>query len=284
VRAGFLYTLSNFTGLVPYNHARVTADRERNEIYVLYQNTVTVFNESGMEVYRFGDNLDLGEIVDVAVDEGGDVLLLTYRESRAGLTRCSYRGEPKATVELQGLPAEFAGFSPNRMVYHRGDLYLASLSDLKVVIADRDGRFKKGYDLFALLELEPKHRGSAEIGGFSVDEDGNILMTIPVLFTAYVLSPQGSVVSFGKPGGAPGRFNIVSGIARDRRGNLLVVDKLKSAVIVFDKNYNFVTQFASRGYKPGDLIFPDDIAIDGTDRIYVTQMAKRGVSVWKLTY
>ncbi len=284
VRGGYIYTLSSFTGPIPYNHSRVAVDPERSEIYVLYQNTVTVFNDSGMEIYHFGDDLDLGQIVDVAVDEEGDILLLAYKDSKGGIIRSNFRGEPKSKIELRNLPSGFSDFSPNRMVYQRGNFYLASLMGMKIVIADREGNFKKGYDLFVLLELEEKDRGNVEIGGFSVDRERNIMMTIPVLFTAYVLSPDGKVNSFGRPGGAPGRFNIVTGIARDSRGNYLVVDALKASVMIFDKKFNFVTPFGSYGYKPGHLIFPNDIAIDSRDRVYVTQVGRRGVSVYQLTY
>ena len=72
---------------------------------------------------------------------------------------------------------------------------------------------------------------------------------------------------------------------RDSKKNYLVVDKLKCSVLVFDRNFNFTTQFGIRGYKPGDLISPNDIAIDNHDRIYVTQAGKRGgVSVYALNY
>jgi hypothetical protein len=77
---------------------------------------------------------------------------------------------------------------------------------------------------------------------------------------------------------------VVAGIVKDSRGDYLVVDKLKCAVMVFDKDFNFLTQFGYRGSRPGNLIAPDDIAIDNNDRIYVTQAARRGVSVFKLTY
>jgi hypothetical protein len=283
VSGSFIYILSNFTGPISHNWSRVTADKENKEIYSLYQNTLSVFNDSGMEVFQFGDDLDLGQIVDVSVDHG-DILLLSYRDSRASIVRCNFRGEPKSRIELKNLPSDFSDFGPNRMVFQGGNFYLASFMGLKVVVADREGGFKKGYDLFSLLELEEKDRGNVELFGFNVDSDGNILMTIPVLFSAYVLSPDGKIKSFGKPGGAPGRFNIVSGIARDNKGNYLVADKLKAAVMVFDKNFNFLSQFGSYGFKPGNLVSPDEIAIDSGDRVYVTQTGKRGVSVFKLSY
>ena len=284
VKGAFLYSLSNFTGTIPYSWPRVATVKEINEIYVLFQNSVGVFNEFGMEIYRFGDDLDLGLIVDVAVDQNGDILLLAYKESKGGIIRCNYRGEPKSEIELKNLPPEFSGFAPNRMVYYNGNLYLVSLSGLNIVIVDQEGNFKKGYDLFTLLELEEKDRGNVEVIGFSVDKEGNILMTIPVLFRACVLSPDGKMNWFGKPGSVPGRFNVVAGIVRDSKGNYVVVDKLKCAVMVFDKKFNFLTQFSTRGYKPGFLIAPDDIAIDNGDRIYVTQVAKKGVSVFRLIY
>jgi hypothetical protein len=285
VQGGFLYSLANFTGPVRDNFSRVVTDRTSNEVYVLYQNNIRVFNDSGMEIYRFGDDLDLGQILDVAVDREGDILLLTYRDSRSAIVRCNFRGEPKSAIEFKNFPAEFSDFSPNRMIYRQGSLYLASLLGMKLVTTDREGNFKKGYDLLPLFELEEKDRGNVEINGFFVDADGNVIMTVPVLFRAYILSPDGAVTWFGKPGGAPGRFNIVAGVVRDSKKNYLVVDRLKCSVLVFDRNFNFTTQFGIRGYKPGELISPNDIAIDNHDRIYVTQAGKRGgVSVYALNY
>jgi len=97
VRGSFLYALAGFTGPLRENFSRVVSDRERNEVYVLYQNIVRIFNDSGMEIYRFGDDLDLGQIVDVAIDRDGDILLLTYRDSQSAIVRCNYRGEPKSS-------------------------------------------------------------------------------------------------------------------------------------------------------------------------------------------
>jgi DNA-binding beta-propeller fold protein YncE len=288
VKGSFVYNLSDFTGTIPYSWPRVVADKERNEIYVLYQNTVRVFNEFGMEIYRFGDDLDLGQMVDVAVDKNGDIFLLAYKQSggeaKGEIIRCNFRGEPKSRMELKNMPGEFSNFFPNRMVYQDGNFYLASLMGLNIVVADHQGNFKKGYDLFSLLELEEKDRGNVEMIGFSVDREGNILFTVPTLFRACILSPDGKLNWFGRPGSASGRFNIIAGIVRDSKGNYLVVDKLKCAVMIFDENFKFITQFSERGYKPGYLIAPDDIAIDNGDRIYVTQVARKGVSVFRLVY
>jgi hypothetical protein len=53
--------------------------------------------------------------------------------------------------------------------------------------------------------------------------------------------------------------------------------------MVFDKDFNFLTEFGMRGARPENLIIPSGIAIDKEDRIYVAQGRRRGVSVFALT-
>lgn len=290
VKGTFLYDLSNFIGPISYNWPRVRVNRQANETYVIYQNLVRIFNQTGMEIYSFGDELDLGSMVDLALDQNGDILLLSHRWSEEAkkidyeITRCNYRGEPISKIEMKNLPSEFSEFLPNCMLYEKGNLYLASLSSMVVVVTDTDGVFREVYDMRPLLELDEKAKQDAMMQGFSIDKEGNFLFTIPPVFRAYKISPDRKVAYFGKPGGGPGRFNIVAGIVADNTGNILVVDKLKCAIMVYDNNFNFLGQFGSRGRNPGFLIAPDEIAIDSQDRIYVTQAGKKGVSVFKITY
>ncbi len=290
VKGTFLYTLSNFTGAISFSWPRVFVDQERNEVYVVYQNLIRVFNATGMEVYSFGDDLDLGTIVDLTLDRDGNILLLSYKWSqttgRAGyeMTRCNYRGEPKSKIEVKNLPPRYSRFFPNRMIYRQGNLYLASLATMVVVVTDSDGVFKEVYDILPMLELEEKEKHDAMMDAFSIDKDGDFLFTIPPLFRAYKITPDRKVSFFGTSGSTPGKFNIVAGIASDSRGNIFVVDKLKCAVMVYDKNFNFLNQFGSRGWRPGSLIAPEDIVVDKEDRVYVTQAGNKGISVFKITY
>jgi hypothetical protein len=290
VKGTFLYSLSNFTGTISFSWPRVFIDQERNEVYVVYQNFIRVFNETGMEVYNFGDELDLGSIVDIALDQDGNILLLSHKWSQSTdkvdyeITRCNYRGEPVSRIEMKNLPAQYSRFLPGRMIYREGNLYLANLGTMVVIVTHADGSFKEVYDILPLLELEEREKQDAMMQGFSMDKEGNFLFTIPPLFRAYKISTDRNVAYFGKPGGGPGRFNIVAGIVTDSRGNILVVDKLKCAVMVYDKNFNFLNQFSSRGWAPGFLIAPEDIVIDNQDRVYVTQAGNKGISVFKITY
>jgi len=92
------------------------------------------------------------------------------------------------------------------------------------------------------------------------------------------------VRSFGKRGSSPGRFGVPAAITYDNKGNLLVTDKLRSVVIIFDKKFKFLKEFGFRGLAPGNLVVPHDIAVDNRDRAYVSQLRGRGVSVYQLRY
>jgi DNA-binding beta-propeller fold protein YncE len=109
-----------------------------------------------------------------------------------------------------------------------------------------------------------------------------MLFTVPVLFAAFVVSPQGEVRSFGRVGSGPGMFGIVSDIVSDDRGNYLVADKLRSVVMIFDATFGFIQEFGYLTTRPDGLIRPSRLAVSGSGRLYVTQMRHNGISVFDL--
>jgi len=290
VKASYLYKLSSFTGPIPYNWVELTIDKEKNEVYVSdgSDRSVRIFNENGMEIYNFGEDSDLGNIniTHLAVDRDGNILLLSYKWEPTGTTysiiRCNFRGEVVSRFEPQNLPSDFSTFRPNRIVYREGRLYLVDKNQMKVVVTDVNGGYLDGYDLAALLGFNERKRAETGIAGFTVDRDGNILFTIPVQFQAYRLSPDRKIGSFGQRGSAPGKFNIVGGIASDDKGYLYLTDTLKCVVMVFDKDFKFLKEFGYRGFGPANLIAPMELTVDDRGRIYVSQSARRGVSVFQV--
>jgi hypothetical protein len=277
---------SGFNGPIPFNWANISVDQLKNEIYIVdtREKDVTIFNSQGMEVFRFGDDGSLGTVIDVAVKSDGNILVLSRVDNTSALILCNFRGEPVAKLELENLPADFSDFSPDRIVNQGGLLHLLDSRSLKIAVTDSNGLFQKGYDIVSLLSLEVNDKGrSTEIAGFSVDYQGNMLFTIPAIFQAYQLTPDGNITNFGRSGSAPGRFNLIGGIVADD-SYYYVADRLKSAVIIFDKDFTFQSEFGFRGVRPGNLIAPNKLALDGTGKLYVSQLGKRGVSVFKITH
>lgn len=283
--ASFLYTLSDFSGTKPFSSARINHDPVKNEIYAMVGEAVSIFNTSGMEVYRFDYDPTVGIVSDVAVLSNGQLAMLASKGPLTRLVRCNFRGEPLGTIDLSGLPSEFANFSPNRVFSQAGKLYLVSFSAMRIVISDEQGVFIKGVDLARQLDMSEKEREESGLGGFAIDRDGGFLFTIPAMARVYLLTADGKQRVFGKRGSAPGRFGVVTGIAVDRDGNILVVDKLRCVVMIFDRtNFALIKEFGNRGFQPGNLIGPDDILVDSQNRAYVSSLRKRGISVYQLSY
>lgn len=279
----YLYTLSNFNGPVKSIWANIYIDKENSDVYVIDRD-IRIFNESGMEVYTFGDDRNLGSVFDLTVDGHGNSIIISRKNVIPDILLLNYRGEQKSKIELQNLPTEYSQFSPDRVIYHEDKLYFAQTSALRIAVTDMNGIFQNGHDLASMLDVADSKRGDYEMTGFKLDRNGNILFTVSVLFQAFRLAPDGSSESFGKSGGGPGTFGVVSGIASDEKGYIYIADKLRCVVLVFDNDLEFVTEFGFRGNRPGNLIVPDDIDVDRNGRVYVSQAGGRGVSVFSVAH
>jgi DNA-binding beta-propeller fold protein YncE len=286
VSASYLFSLSNFSGVLPISWANISVDESRDEVYVLPGYGIKIFNDRGMEVYSFNEAGEVPGVVDVAADDEGNIILISISE-QIDIVRCNYRGERLSKMELKNLPPEFSGFSPNRIFFRKGSFYFASFRSKQVIVTDREGLFKEGYDIAALLkldELDERNLEDTEIVGFNVDREGNILFTMPVMAKAYVLSPDKQVRSFGQHGSRAGLFGVPTGIASDATGRfILVADVLRCVVMVFDRDFKFQIEFGFRGLQPSNLVGPRQLAVDSKNRLYVTQLRDRGVSVYQIT-
>ncbi len=137
---------------------------------------------------------------------------------------------------------------------------------------------------FAFLYVAALIFPCAEAAAITADDQGNMFFTVPVQFSAFRLSPRGELTAFRKSGSAKGKFGVVAGIATDDMGYIYVSDRLRSVVLVFDRDLRFQTEFGYRGNQPSNLIVPDDLAVDSSGNVYVGQAANRGVSVFKVVH
>ena len=283
VEVSFLYKLSSTTGVIPFHGMNVSYDPSGKETIVVGGGRVTIFNPTGMEIFSFGDDPDLGSIVGAAPASDGDFVLLTYAPSGdLAVVVASFRGEFKGRIEPKDLPAQIPQpFLPNAIGWARGNVYLADLGGMRVVVMGMDGSLVAFHDLARLCDVPDAKRSDNGVKGFRVAENGDILFTVQPMFRAFVLTTAGELKGFGVRGSAPGKFNIVSGIARDERGYYYVSDILKSAVLVFDKNFRWVKEFGYRGPRPGNIVAPVDLAA-GDGKVFVSQFARKGVSVFEV--
>lgn len=282
ISISYLYNLSNFSGILPVSWVGVSIDESRDEAYVLPGQGIKIFNDRGMEVYSFDEAGEIGVVSDVAVDDEGNIIAISA--SQHEIVRCNYRGERIGSMELKNLPPEFSGFFPSRVFFQKGAFYFAGSGLTKVVVTDREGLYKDGYDIAALVDPDGESREDNDIVGFSVDREGNILFTMPLRAKAGIVSPDKQVRTFGQRGSIAGQFGVASGIVSDASGRfILVADTLRCVVMIFNRDLRFQAEFGSLGLRPGNLVGPMQLAVDSKNRVYVTQLRNRGISVYQLT-
>ena len=97
-----------------------------------------------------------------------------------------------------------------------------------------------------------------------------------------MLSPDGELKAFGRVGSNPGAFGVVAGVAADDDGNILVADKGRGVVIVFDEQFRLVTEFGAEEEGPSGLARPAELALGRSGKLYVTQARERGVAVFRI--
>ncbi|ACL66592.1 NHL repeat domain protein [Anaeromyxobacter dehalogenans 2CP-1] len=274
VSLAYLYDVAALDGPIAMSWATLGYDAARRELYVIAPGEgVRVFNRTGVEVYRFGDEGQLGWVRGVAVIESGDLLLLSERDGTRVL-RTDFRGRQTGELRLE-VPKTLGDFAPSRLAYRDGLVYLADTSRLKLLVTDLKGATVRAVDL-APLALGGAAPDGNQMHGFSVDPRGNVLFTIPTEFHAYILAPDGTLRVFGRRGSRPGMFNVVGPIVADEQGTVFVADQLRRVVMVFGPDLEFVGE--SGGGEAG-LVIPSEMAV-GNGVLFVSQGGNRGVSAF----
>jgi len=169
VQTTFLYNLSNLNGPIKSNGASISIDKERDEIYVVdpEERDIGIFNETGMEVFRFGGDGNLGSVVDVDVDGDGNILVLSKGLNQSSIIICDFRGEPVSVLEIKNLPWDFSSFIPDRLVCRYGRIYLLDSKSLRIAITNAEGFFETGTISRLFWELK-KRKGAIRTSADSV--------------------------------------------------------------------------------------------------------------------
>jgi hypothetical protein len=274
----YQYDLADFTGRIPYSDARVVVDARRSEVYTVYANEVRVFNNAGMETYRFALDIAVGRVTDLAIDTGGDILMLVFAigsSDQWSIVRADFRGRPTGVVTVETVP----GLVPGRLLLRAGKIWLVSAVQMRAACFLPDGKLERVLDLAELAGLDPRERENAEVSGFDVGADGTIVFGVPVQFRVHSVAPGGAVRSFGKTGSAAGNFGVLGDVALDADGDIFVSDRQRSVVMVFDRDFRFLRE-AGRIGKGGWIARPGALALDPAGKLYVSQVRNRGVAVF----
>jgi len=122
--------------------------------------------------------------------------------------------------------------------------------------------------------------------GIALDSSGNIYVADTGNDRVQIFDSSGNfLLAFGTTGSADGQFNFPRGIALDSTGNIYVVDPQNNTVQKFSpftgfSNVFFISKFGSSGSADGQFSFPQNIAFDSSDNIYVTDRDNNRVQIF----
>lgn len=159
------------------------------------------------------------------------------------------------------------------------DLYIADSNNHRILHIATDGSVIGEWGTFADLNT-----GDAPIGtffepwGVAVGPDGSVYVTDTWNHRVQKFSSDGRPIKmwgqFGQP--APEFpdseyfFWGPRGIAVDSEGRVFVADTGNKRIVVYDANGNYLTEFGSGGFDPGQFDEPVGVAVGTDNTVYVT--------------
>jgi len=154
-----------------------------------------------MEIYRFGDELDLGISLISSWTRRGDILLLSHgwsETSKRWILKSpdAITGEPISKIELKNLPRSF--LIPTIAWLTEERTFTGEFIHDDRCSHQRGRSFQRRVWHPSSLELEEKDKEGAMMVGFSVDGDGNILSRFH-LFQGLFLTPERKFITLGNP-------------------------------------------------------------------------------------
>ena len=160
-----------------------------------------------------------------------------------------------------------------------GDLYVADSSNNRILHIASDGSVINEWGTFADVSTGNAPPGTFfEPWGVAIGPDGSVYVTDTWNNRVQKFSRDGNPIKmwgqFGQPSpDAPGSENSFwgpRGIAVDSDGRVFVADTGNKRIVVFDSNGNYLTEFGSGGFDPGQFDEPVGIAIGSDGTAYVT--------------
>jgi DNA-binding beta-propeller fold protein YncE len=118
--------------------------------------------------------------------------------------------------------------------------------------------------------------------GVAVDhQNGNLYISDTGHHRIVRLGTDGSIITWGTQGSAPGQFNHPCGLSVDANGSIYVADQANHRIQKFDRAGNFVTTWGSQGSGLGQYDQPMDVDVTilgGQTFVYVADSNNRRVA------
>lgn len=183
------------------------------------------------------------------------------------------RGRTIRKLDLSGEPVPFGaeipvdGWRPEHLgVAHDG--HVLTLDTVTGLLAKHDAG---DGSLIWRRALWADQGAETVCGRPSVAPDGRIYVPMSQEHRVLVLTADGRPDgSFGEVGTTPGKFSFPVDVAFGLDGLVMVLDRMRHVIVVFDENHDFVTEYGRMGASPGAFYHPVSMAF-ASGRLFVAQ-------------
>lgn len=238
--------------------------------------TLNVFDDRGIHQFRTTAISSISNPIDASVDEaGGFVFLDSETASSKTIKRLNFLGEPEDfTIERP---------TPKWSPYH-----LIVTGDGHYLTLDRTGLLVKhdsenGTIIWKFRLLDEESEFVDLMSRPAEAPDGTIYIPHSGARAMFVVSREGgSLSSFGTPGSRTGEFAFPAGVAFGPEGQILVLDRMRHRVLVFDSEHTFQYEFGRWGSAPGELFHPVAITASSNGRVWIAQGFEGKVQTFRL--
>ena len=153
-------------------------------------------------------------------------------------------------------------------------IYLVDMT-ARIQAFDSQGKFIAGWQT-------PEHKVGRPTG-LSVDRHGNVMVADTHYFRVLFYSPEGKLLETlgGKNGTGPGEFGWVTDAVEDSKGNLYVAEYGEyDRIQKFSPEHKYLLEWGSHGNEPGQLVRPQNMAVDKDDHIWVADACNHRIQVF----
>ncbi len=256
----------------------VTLDRATGELCIVddASRTLDVFDARGLHRFRTDRTSRLSMPRSACLDaEGGFVLTDSAPERGRTIRKLNFLGEPLA-------------YEPERPRDDWSPVHLSIAADGNYLTVDMKGLLAKhdaatGALLWSRALEDPSWERADLVGRPVEAPDGRIYVPHAGVGHVLFVAPDGSASDwFGEKGTKRGELAFPAGVAFAPNGLILVVDRMKHAVLAYDSRHKFVTEFGRAGFAPGDFYFPQSVAADANGTVWVAEGFEGRVQVYHL--
>lgn len=256
----------------------VTCDPLTGEVCVTdeRQGAFLVFNSFGILTFQTGVLAGLSFPADGTLDEQGGIVFVDHAGTGGStIKRLDLYGEP-VDFQSEGINVNW---DPRHLILTH-DGHAVTLDPFLGLLAKHDGQTGR---LLWSAHLGDVTSDALHLGRPVEGPDARIVIPGGELHRVLIVGEGGQVEdSFGRYGTSPGRMIFPVGAAFLPDGSLVVLDRMRHKLMVFDAAHEFLGEYGALGSGRGQFYHPSAVASDAQGRVFVAQGYQGRVQVFRI--